>query len=426
MNRILTASEHLMWLSYNNSPENVTLSATVKGSFTIDLLTESLAWLQLRHSRLRVKIVTNNQNQPQFSSENVPPIPLRVIDRQGEAHWCQEMVEELLQPLNWSEEPLMRVLLLHSPDISNLIITFHHGIGDGLSGACLIRDILQFIGEPDSPRELLPDLPPVDEIIPDLTKDWVEEDLDDSMKEESILTANYRNNNELNTSEIFPIRLFNWKLSSAETTKLVARCREEKTSVNGALCAAFLLAIAAEIKSPNEIILKCCTPVNVRKYLTINVGENMGEYITRPFTAHRLSQKTDFFWDLAREVKYKLDRLVADGKLFDDILQTRALLSSDFNKGGETSDAARVTGGIDIVISNLGNLSIKQQFGKIQLQELYFMATAQKTLPLLIAVATLKDKMCLICRYQESLVPAANAYNIKNTAMEQLSLALQK
>lgn len=144
MNRPLTASEYLMWLSYNNSPENVTLSATIKGLFNIDLLTEALAWLQLRHSRLRVKIVTNNQNQPQFSLENVPPIPLRVIERQGEEHWCREMAEELLQPLNWSEEPLLRVLLLHSPDISNLIITFHHCIGDGLSGACLIRDIFAY------------------------------------------------------------------------------------------------------------------------------------------------------------------------------------------------------------------------------------------------------------------------------------------
>lgn len=426
MNRILTASEYLMWLSYNNSPENVTLSATVKGSFTIDLLTEALAWLQQRHSRLRVKIVTNDRNQPQFSSENVPPIPLRVIQRQGEEHWCQEMVKELLQPLNWSEEPLMRVLLLHSPNLSNLLITFHHGIGDGFSGACLIRDILQFIGEPDSPRELLPDLPPVDEIIPVLAKDWVEEDLDNSRKAESILTATYRNSRELNNSETFPIRLFYWTLSAAETTKLVARCREEKTSVHGALCATFLLAIAAEIKSHNEIIFKCLTPVNVRKYLTINVGENMGEYITRPFTAHRLSQKTDF-WDLAREVKYQLDQLVADGKLFDDLLKTKALLSSKVNKGGKTSDGRSLGGiDIDIVITNLGNLSIKQQLGKLQLQELYFMATAPKSLPLLIAVATLKDKMCLICRYQESLVPAANACNIKNTAMEQLSLALQK
>ncbi|MEH2466429.1 condensation domain-containing protein [Nostoc sp.] len=170
MNRLLTASEHLMWLSYNTSPRNVTLSATIKGSFTIDSLTEALAWLQLRHSRLIVKIVINNQNQPQFSLENVPPIPLRVIERQGEEYWCWEMEKELRHPLNWSEEPLLRILLLHSPDVSNLIITFHHCIGDGLSGAYLIQDILQFIGEPDSPRELLPDLPSVDEIIPNVTK----------------------------------------------------------------------------------------------------------------------------------------------------------------------------------------------------------------------------------------------------------------
>jgi hypothetical protein len=99
------------------------------------------------------------------------------------------MGEELLQPLNWSEGPLMRVLLLRSPDVSHLLITFYHGIGDGLSGAYLIRDILQFIGEPDSPRELLPDLSPVDEIIPDLAKSWVEEDLDSLKKAKSLVTA---------------------------------------------------------------------------------------------------------------------------------------------------------------------------------------------------------------------------------------------
>lgn len=308
MNRILTPSEHLMWLSYNNSPENVTFSATINGSFPIDLLAEALAWLQLRHSRLRVKIVTDNKNQPYFTLENVPHIPLRVIDRQGEEHWCREMVEELLHPVSWNEESLIRVLLLHSPDVSNLIITFHHCIGDGLSGAYFIRDILQFIGEPDSPRDLLPDLPPIDEIIPD-TKKWVDKNLDNSIESESILTAFYRNHQEVNTSEIFPTRLFSWTLSSPETTKLLARCREEGTSVHGALCAAFLLAIAAEIKSLDEIILKCHTPVNIRKYLTITVGENLGEYITRPVTAHRLSQKTNF-WDLAREVKYKLNQFI--------------------------------------------------------------------------------------------------------------------
>ncbi|MBW4511565.1 MAG: hypothetical protein KME64_34440 [Scytonematopsis contorta HA4267-MV1] len=410
-----------MWLSYKKSTENVTLSATIIGSFTIDLLTEALAWLQQRHSRLRVKIVTNNQNQPQFSFINVPPIPLRIIERQGEKHWCQEMVKELSHPLNWNKEPLLRVLLLHSPDVCNLIITFHHCIGDGLSGAYLIRDILQFIGEPDKPRELLPDLPPVDEIIPDIKKDVVS-NLNELIDTKSIFATNYQNNQSKNTSETLAIGLFDWTLSSEETTKLLACCRVEKTSVHGALCAAFLLAIAHEFKSSNEIILRCHTPVNIRNYLTTSVNENLGEYITRPVTTHRLSQKTDF-WDLAREVKYKLNQLVIDGKLFDDVLKAKALLSSNDNKDKETLDA-RPIGRIDIVITNLGKLNIKQQFGKLYLQELYLMATGVKSLPLFIGVATLNNKMCFICRYQESVVSHTNAYNIKNTAMEKLVTAI--
>jgi NRPS condensation-like uncharacterized protein len=421
MNRILTATEHLMWLSYKDRPENVTLSATIEGTLSIDLLTRALNWLQLRHSRLSVRIITDNQNQVQFSSDNISPIPLRVIERQGEDHWCQEMKEELCRPLNWSKEPLLRVLLLHSSNSSNLIITFHHCIGDGLSGAYLIRDILQFMDQPDSPPELLPDLPPIDKIIPGATKDLAEKDSEDLI-EESILTATYRNNQEVNTSEALPIRLFHWTLPSTVTTQLLACCRNENTSVHGALCAAFLLAIAAEVKSPNQIILKCHTPVDIRDYLTIDVGENLGEYIARPVTTHRLTQRTEF-WSLAREVKDKLNQVITDGKLFNDVLEASTLVADHSSKEERTSHARDVTG-TDLAITNLGNLTIKQEFAKLQLQELYLMATGAITLPLFIGVATLRDKMYFVCRYQMALVPSANAYGLRNAAMKKLLCAL--
>lgn len=417
MNRILSPSEHLMWLSYKNSTENITFCAKIRGSFTVEKLSEALVWLQLRHSRLRAKIVTDARNQPHFSSENVGHIPLQVIERQGEEQWYLKMAEELLHPLPWNEEPLIRVLLLYSSDVSNLVITLHHGIADGLSGAYLIRDILQFISEPHSSREILPNLPPVDEIIPELTKKMVSKSFENSMEVESILKKTYQKNNQVNTLETYTIGLFSWTLSPGETTKLVARTREEKTSVHGALCAAFLLAIAAEIKPGNEIVLRCHTPINIRNYLTISVNENLGEYISRPVTTHRLSQKSNL-WDLAREVKYKLNQVIQDGTLFDSILQAKTLLSNS-DQNGENPDS-RDIGGMDIAITNLGKLNIKQQFGTLQLEEFYFMATGPQSLPLLIGVATIEDKMCLICRYQKSILPNAIAHNIKNTAMEQL------
>ncbi|MEH2466431.1 hypothetical protein [Nostoc sp.] len=115
--------------------------------------------------------------------------------------------------------------------------------------------------------------------------------------------------------------------------------------------------------------------------------------------------------------------MIANGKLFDDVLEASALLSSNFNKDGKTSHPRDVKG-TDLVITNLGNLAIKQEFGKLQLQELYVIGTAAKTLAISIGVATLHEKMYLICRYQESLLPSANAYNIKNTAMQQLLISL--
>ncbi|MBD2293614.1 hypothetical protein H6G06_08960 [Anabaena sphaerica FACHB-251] len=240
-----------MWLWYQQHPENVTFSVTITGKLNVNGLKDALAWVQQRHSRLRVKIIINAENQPQFSEKDVPSIPLKVIERQGEKDWCQEMTSELLMPLSWNQAPLIRVLLLLSPDISNLLITFHHCIGDGISGTYLIRDILQFVGEEDSYKDILPDLPPVDQLLPETAKNLslVDEHSQESTKCDSVFAANFRTKNKKDDFDNFKISLFNWTISAKHTNQLISRCRKEKTSVHGALYAAFLLAIFAEINA---------------------------------------------------------------------------------------------------------------------------------------------------------------------------------
>lgn len=251
MSRTLAATEKFMWLLDQQHPKNVTLSVTITGRWKVDRLKDALAWLQQRHSRLRVKIVINEQNQPQFSEKDVPPIPLKVIQRQGEKHWCQEMTSELFIPFSWNHGPLMRVLLLSSPDISNLLITFHHGIGDGISGTYLIRDILQFVGEPDSQRDILPDLPPVDQLIPETAHNLylLNKKSQKLTNFDSVFADYFGTKSEKYGLDYYKIGLLHWTISSENTHKLMARCREEKTSVHGALYAAFLLAIFAEINA---------------------------------------------------------------------------------------------------------------------------------------------------------------------------------
>ncbi|MFM2064487.1 MAG: hypothetical protein RLZZ507_4158 [Cyanobacteriota bacterium] len=420
MDRTLVPTEKFMWLWYQQHPENVTFSVTITGKLNVDRLKEALAWLQQRHSRLRVKIVINAENQPQFSEKDVPPIPLKVIERQGEKNWCQEMVSELLIPLSWNQEPLMRVLLLISPDISNLLITFHHCIGDGISGTYLIRDILQFIGEPDSQKEILPDLPPIDQLLPETAKkiSLVDETSPESIKYDSIFATHFRTKNKQPGCDDFKISLFNLTISVKHTNQLIARCREEKTTVHGALYAAFLLAIFAEINANEATIFRCHSPINIRKYLNIKIDENLGEYITRPIIQHQVSKDTDF-WDLAREVKHKLNQVITEGKLFNDVFMVREIISNDAQTNVNILNLLDNLV-MDIAITNLGILNIPQQFGHLQIEEVYVMATAPKTLPLLIGVATIGGKMCLIGRYIESIIPSENAQNIKERFMQQL------
>ncbi len=99
-------------------------------------------------------------------SEGVSSIPLRVIERPREGHWCLEVQEELKRPFSRSIGPLIRVVFLQSPNISELIVTFDHCLGDGLSGANLIRDILYYLSELDINQPCLQELPSCEELIP--------------------------------------------------------------------------------------------------------------------------------------------------------------------------------------------------------------------------------------------------------------------
>jgi NRPS condensation-like uncharacterized protein len=420
MNRLLAPTEHLMWLSSENSPENVVLCATIRGMLSVKKLTEALAWVQRRHSRLGLRIVVEQNNRPRFVSENVPTIPLQVIPRQGAEHWCQVVQEELLHPIPWNIGPLLRFVLLQSPNEANLILTFDHCIGDGLSAAYLIRDILRYIAEPDSDRSLLPDLPPIDELIEKTASDTVEQENKEwTQLPEVALLPHSQQKQDFSD---WQLRLLHWNFSNEDTTQLVARCREEQTTVHGAICASFFLALATEKNLQLETVIYCLSPISLRKYLHPPIGENFGEYITRSVTSHTITKSSEF-WDLARDVKHKLNLVVTEGKLFEDVSRARSLLSNCYQ--GERFVDFRNEFSIDLVITNMGRLNIPHQFNDLELEELYVTVTGPKTLPIIIGVVTLKGRMCLTWRYPESVLPNASAQRMKLEAMQRLSDAAQ-
>lgn len=73
-------------------------------------------------------------------------IPLRVIDA-SPAGVAPEAERELHTRFNGARGPMIRcVWIRHAPGHGTLLTTFHHLIGDGISGALLLRNLMQALG----------------------------------------------------------------------------------------------------------------------------------------------------------------------------------------------------------------------------------------------------------------------------------------
>jgi NRPS condensation-like uncharacterized protein len=372
-----------------------------------------------------VRIDTDELQQPRFVSEGVPNIPLRVVNRQGDDHWCQEAEAELSLPFSWNSEPLLRVVFLQGEVVSELIITCHHSIGDGLSVIYLIRDILQEISTPGSSREILPELPSWEELIllsqsnisnnivavtPTQKKNASDVDVVlNRVSDQKVIQGSTRST------------ILHWCLPLEETTRLVSRCREKQTSVHSAICAAFLLSMAEEVNSSVDTVHKCVSPCNVRKYLMPAIGEDFGLYICGLFTSHTMKAETSF-WELAQEVKHQINDLTLPDKIFQYIRPTKAFLSSQPNPQMLYQQMAHKG---ELCVTNLGRLNIPQEFGFLYLEAIYGPIVQSSENIKIVGVVTLGSKMFLTLTFSESVLPRLCGERIKTGAMKQLRKAIE-
>jgi NRPS condensation-like uncharacterized protein len=411
MKRLLGASEHFLWLRDQGWSVNFALTASFTGSLTVQQLTDALTWVQRRHPLLQVKIAIDESQQPQFISEDVPAIPLRVVQRQGEQHWTQEVADEIVRPFLWSQGPLLRVVLLKGDNVSEIIVICHHSIGDALSIVYLLRDILQEIGIPGSDRQILPEIPPLEELIPSTF----------AQKNDTVITGKSHLEPEETNPRKWRPTILHWSLEAEETNKLILRCREEQVTVHGALCASFLLSMTHEAGLSEEITIKCLSPLNARNYLVQPVGSDMGVYIALPVTAHKLQLESDF-WDIAREVKHQINEVVAQGKMFEGIPKLKAFLST--KPTPNTVYQQVLKRGDDLAVSNLGRLDIPQQFGNLHLRAIYGPTLLGSENVKVVSVDTLGGKMFFTFACLESVTSQADAQKIQAKVIQLIRKAI--
>ncbi|MBD2524702.1 condensation domain-containing protein [Nostoc sp. FACHB-133] len=421
MHRQLGIEEHIFWLHDQAIPLHFTVAAKVIGELQVDSLQQALALVQQRHPLLRVRIVPDSLGNP-WLNEDSATIPLRVVQRQSEQQWQQEVEQELAYPFNWNQAPLIRMVLVHAAHCSELIITCHHAIADAMSAVYLLRDLLQAIGIPGSQQQILPERPAYEYLTPIA---------------HTIQAPTGKPQLELvNPSQTIPpaksrhFRLLAWSLSPEDTATLIRRCQQAQTSVHAAICAAFLLAIAQSSHSQNDtkaqrleqqqpVTLNCLTAINIRQFLTPPIEEDFGYYFTSSISAHTITPNLSL-WDLAHVIKAHLNQKMSPNQIFAHLPEAQAFIATH-----PSLDAIEYLFQelyrYDVLVSNLGQLHISTQYGHLQLAAVYGPVGAIHVANgRFIGVATLGDQMFFNLLYSESDTSLAQIEHIQQEAMRLL------
>lgn len=408
-----------MWLHVREQEMCFATTARVEGSFSEAQLREALAKAARRHPLLAARVVIDEEGQPSFVAPDVLELPLRVIEEGEERGWTQVVREELGRRFLW-ETGLARFAWLRSAGFSDLIGVYHHAIADGLSGAYLVRDILHYLGNPEAPVERLPVLPGVDELVPQAGESGPEVSFSETVAH---LPRPDQERDAPAGPPAFWLRA--WALTPPQTSAVVARAREEGTTVHGTLGAAFLLSFA-EILGGSQV-RTIQSPVNLRGRLSQPVGEGLGNFTTLIKASVDCAPGRDL-WETARDVRAGLQRELEPERLFTIFNLMRAARSSPpgsraFLENVDKAAAFFRELDYDLSLSNLGRLDFPSTYGLLRLESLYGPTFSAMEGDRIAGVTTFGGRMHFTFIFREPAMAAAAAEQICQLAMDRLGEA---
>ena len=165
MKRRLNYFERTLWVDGLDSFA-IALGITLRGHLTIVDCEEAIRKARQKHALMGVRIALGKARTPWFVSDGVPECPIRVINREGDEDLLRELKSESALPFAWEIGPLVRFVLITSLETTDFILTCHHCVADGLATMILLQDIMCFIANPDLDVEEMPELPPLEAILP--------------------------------------------------------------------------------------------------------------------------------------------------------------------------------------------------------------------------------------------------------------------
>ncbi|NEP79792.1 MAG: condensation protein [Okeania sp. SIO3B3] len=356
----------------------------LEGFLTPDTVKQALKLVQQHHPILQVYIA-EYEDEFYFKSEGITEIPLQVLYKQDDNEAIKFAETELHKQFENGKNPLCRLTILY-PDYHHnsceIVMTFHHGIVDGISCMQFIDELVCYCqqitdGENVSTVESLKLLPPAEDL---LNYKIINEKAIESHqleKEKQTIVPQLIIEQEASVNERFT-RMLPRMLSQEKTKILIQKCKQEETTVHSAICTAMLLASAKLLSIDNQVNFSYGFPVNLRKYCEPEItNENLGCFISF-LSFNQLIKQDTIFWDLARECKAKTHDALISGVHINLLKQGKLRENKSLKFERErmiqstSSQETRMGRNNIFSISNRGKFKSKYQEHKLKIKELYF------------------------------------------------------
>jgi NRPS condensation-like uncharacterized protein len=225
-------------------------------------------------------------------------------------------------------------------------------------------------------------------------------------------------------------RIVQRKLSKAETGKLVTRCKNEDTSVHGALCAALLQVVIEQVRESKNVpqqgplMIGCTTPVDIRHLFARPLGEDVGDFISDALH-YQLIDDHSSLWISAREVKKSLQKVLESREDIKAVLHVEDFLKSYSNPLDMAIALSQLFP--PVAVTNLGRLDIPEKFEDLIQEELHFTLSINPGVKngIAMAVTTFRGCMTINFLYSEPYLAKERAMRLIEKTMFRLKEAIK-
>lgn len=328
---------------------------------------------------------------------------VRIVKRQDENHWHRLMDEELSRVIPMNAASLWNAAILFGSEYAELVLSFNHLIGDGLSAAIFIEEVLSIYSgkRPTAPM-------PIRQSMEQLFKNehgsirrlkYTFQNIADlfvtARKKVYWLPSGLESSADAPGSTIFKSMAF----TEAESEAITKAAKEHSTTVYGTICAALSLAIYAESKVPGALGVGISSSVNLRSELREDVSNDFGFYATNLDIITNIDSATNM-WSLAREYSRSVKHQVEVGKPQFGLGLLRMVLKK-YTDVDELRQLMVKQAKSTAMVTNMGRLKLKARFGDIEIEEIFGLPSSH-LLPrslLVIAALSFQNKLRLTFSY---------------------------